>query len=415
MSALDDDIEAKANRIQEVEAAIADIEAELEDSKIPELSQQADDLRDELDALDDRMDDLDGRLNELSLEQEYAEEAIEDLEETVESAQNRKADATETIAEKEDAIEEAEARLAEKREAVADLEDELAELKDERRELQSDLQDARAERDAQKERVGTVESRLDSLESEAERLEWEIDELESEVGDYDPEEIPDHETVEAEIQRLDGEMEALEPVNMLAIDEYDRVSDELAEMGEKRDVLVEERDGIEERIERYESLKKETFMEAFDAINEQFTDIFERLSDGTGELHLENPEDPFDGGLTMKAQPGDKPIQRLDAMSGGEKSLTALAFIFAIQRYNPAPFYALDEIDAFLDAANAERVGEMVDDLAGSAQFVVVSHRSALLERSDRAIGVTMQGNNVSAVTGIRLGDDDGEEVPADD
>jgi chromosome segregation protein len=121
----------------------------------------------------------------------------------------------------------------------------------------------------------------------------------------------------------------------------------------------------------------------------------------------------------MKAQPGDKPIQRLDAMSGGEKSLTALAFIFAIQRYNPAPFYALDEIDAFLDAANAERVGEMVDDLAGDAQFVVVSHRSALLERSERAIGVTMQGNNVSAVTGIRLRDDESdgetEEVPADD
>jgi chromosome segregation protein len=119
----------------------------------------------------------------------------------------------------------------------------------------------------------------------------------------------------------------------------------------------------------------------------------------------------------MKAQPGDKPIQRLDAMSGGEKSLTALAFIFAIQRYNPAPFYALDEVDAFLDAANAERVGEMVDELAGDAQFVVVSHRSAMMERSERAIGVTMQGDNVSTVTGIQLGDDgDGDgEVPADD
>jgi chromosome segregation protein len=160
-------------------------------------------------------------------------------------------------------------------------------------------------------------------------------------------------------------------------------------------------------------------MTAFDAIDDHFRDIFERLSAGSGELHLENEADPFDGGLTMKAKPGDKPIQRLDAMSGGEKSLTALAFIFAIQRHNPAPFYALDEVDAFLDAANAERVGEMVDDLAGEAQFVVVSHRSALLDRSERAIGVTMQGDNVSAVTGIRLGDGDdegdGEGVVADD
>jgi chromosome segregation protein len=418
MEGIDADIEEAESAIEEVEAEIDDLEAELADSKIPELSAQADDLRAEIDEHEDRMDELDARLNELSLEKEYAEDAIDDLEETIETAQNRKADATETITAKEEAIAEQEAKLAEKREAVADLEDELAELKDERTELQSELQDARAARDAQKERVKEVESTLDSLESAAERLEWEIDELSSEVGDYDPEEIPDHDTVESEIQRLEEEMTALEPVNMLAIDEYDRVSDELAEMEEKRDVLVEERDGIRERIERYESQKKATFMEAFDAINEHFTDIFERLSNGTGELHLENPEDPFEAGLTMKAQPGDKPVQRLDAMSGGEKSLTALAFIFAIQRYNPAPFYALDEIDAFLDAANAERVGEMVDDLAGDAQFVVVSHRSALLERSERAIGVTMQGNNVSAVTGIRLGDDgdgDNEEVPADD
>ncbi|WP_318566709.1 chromosome segregation protein SMC [Salinigranum marinum] len=415
MRELDADIGEKDDAIDEVEASIAELETELADSKVPELSAKADDRRAEIDEYESRMDDLDARLNELSLEKEYAEEAIDDLEATIESAQNRKADATETIAATEEAIADQEERLAEKREAVADLEDELAELKDDRRELQSELQEARAARDAQRERVSTVESKLESLESSAERLSWEIDELEAEVGEYDPDEIPDHDTVESEIQRLQAEMAELEPVNMLAIDEYDRVSEELSEMQEKRDVLVEERDGIRERIERYESQKKETFMEAFDAIDEQFTDIFERLSDGTGELHLENPDDPFEAGLTMKAQPGDKPVQRLDAMSGGEKSLTALAFIFAIQRYNPAPFYALDEIDAFLDAANAERVGEMVDDLAGDAQFVVVSHRSALLERSERAIGVTMQGDNVSAVTGIRLGDADGEEVPADD
>jgi chromosome segregation protein len=209
-------------------------------------------------------------------------------------------------------------------------------------------------------------------------------------------------------------MSALEPVNMLAIDEYDEVQAELEDLQAGRETLVEERDGIEDRIESYEAQKKATFMEAFEAIDEQFQDIFQRLSNGTGQLYLENEADPFDGGLTMKAQPGDKPVQRLDAMSGGEKSLTALAFIFAIQRYNPAPFYALDEIDAFLDAANAERVGELVDELAESAQFVVVSHRSAMLDRSERAIGVMMQENNVSSVTGIDLTEGT-PEVPADD
>jgi chromosome segregation protein len=207
-------------------------------------------------------------------------------------------------------------------------------------------------------------------------------------------------------------MEALEPVNMLAIEEYDRVEEELDELQDKRATLVEEAEGIRDRIDTYEQKKKATFMDSFEAIDEQFQQIFERLSDGTGQLYLENEDDPFEGGLTMKAQPGDKPIQRLNAMSGGEKSLTALAFIFAIQRHNPAPFYALDEIDAFLDAANADLVGEMVDELSEEAQFVVVSHRSAMLDRSERAIGITMQGNNISAVTGIDLS---GGEVPADD
>ena len=414
MQALDDEIDGIGSEIRTVEGEIDDLEAELADSKIPELTAEADEIRAEIEEKESRMDELDGELNQLELEQQYAEEAIEDLQGRIESAQETKADARDEITALEAEIEEREAELAEKRAAVEELEAELAALKADREDLQATLRAAKTERDGKRDEVDRIESRLDSLQETAERLSWEVDELEAEVGDYDPEEIPGHEEVQSAIDRLTEEMEALEPVNMLAIDEYDEVESELDDLQERRDVLVDERDAIEERIDRFDRQKKETFMSAFDAINANFTDIFERLSDGTGELHLEDPEDPFDGGLTMKAQPGDKPIQRLAAMSGGEKSLTALAFIFAIQRHNPAPFYALDEIDAFLDAANAERVGEMVDDLSAEAQFVVVSHRSALLERSERAIGVTMQGDNVSAVTGIQVGESQ-EEVPADD
>ena len=414
MQAIDDEIAEIEGEIQEGAAEIDDLERELADSKIPELTAEADEIRETIEEKESRMDDLDARLNELELEQQYAEDAIDDLQGQIESAQEKKADARDEIREAEEGIEEREATLDEKRAAVEELEAELAALKSDREDLQATLRAAKTERDQKRDTVDRIEAKRDSLQGTAERLSWEIDELKAEVGDYDPDAIPGHEEVQAEIDRLTAEMEALEPVNMLAIDEYDEVKAELDDLQERRDVLVEERDAIEERIDRFDRQKRETFMQAFDAINANFTDIFERLSDGTGELHLEDPEDPFDGGLTMKAQPGDKPIQRLAAMSGGEKSLTALAFIFAIQRHNPAPFYALDEIDAFLDAANAERVGEMVDDLSADAQFVVVSHRSALLERSERAIGVTMQGDNVSAVTGIQVGDEGGE-VPADD
>ena len=398
--------------IETVEAEIEELEAEIADSEIPELTGRAEEIRGEIADLEDRMGEIDAELNELGLEKQYAEEAIEELHDEIEAAQNRKAEAEERVIDLEDDIDAERETLAEKEAAVEELEEELTDLKDDREELKNELADAKSARDEQKEAVSRVETRLEDLEDTESRLEWEVDELESQVGDYDADEIPDHETVTTEISRLEGEMSALEPVNMLAIEEYEEVEAELDDLESKRETLVEEADGIRERIEGYESRKRETFMDAFEGINEEFEDIFARLSSGSGELVLEDPEDPFEGGLTMKAQPGDKPVQRLDAMSGGEKSLTALAFIFAIQRYNPAPFYALDEIDAFLDAANAEMVGEMVEELADEAQFVVVSHRAALLERSERAIGVTMQENNVSAVTGIDLSS---MEVPADD
>ncbi|SDQ39331.1 chromosome segregation protein SMC [Natronobacterium texcoconense] len=410
------EIDEKTDEIEEIEGEIEELETELEDSKIPELTEQIEELEGEIDEREDRIAEIDGKLNELSLEKEYAEDAIEDLHDDIETAQNRKAEHEERIEEYEEQIAEKRGSLEEKREAVEELEAELAELKEDRSELKEDLAEARKERDEQQSRVDTVESKLEGERERVDELEWEIESLESEVGDYDPEDVPDHETVLEMIDLLQADMEAMEPVNMLAIDEYDEVREDLDELEDGKATLVEEAEEIRSRIEEYETQKKKTFMDSYEAIAEQFTEIFERLSEGTGSLHLENEEDPFDGGLTMKAQPGDKPIQRLDAMSGGEKSLTALAFIFAIQRHNPAPFYALDEVDAFLDAVNAERIGQMVEELAGEAQFVVVSHRSAMLDRSERAIGVTMQQDNVSAVTGIDLSDDsETEEVPVSD
>ncbi|WP_232700975.1 chromosome segregation protein SMC [Halobacterium wangiae] len=403
MQSIEADIDEQKSVIADVEADIEELEAELTDSRIPDLTAQKEEIQGDIDDLESRIDELDGELNSLQLEKEYAEDAVEDLHDDIEDAQNRKAEQQERIGELEEQIEAKEDVLEDKEEAVAELEEELTELKGEREDLKADLREAKSARDEQANEVEKVQNRLESLRRAEARLEEEIEELDDAVGDYDPEEIPDLDEVEENVQRLERRMDALEPVNMLAIEEYDEVEADLDDLEGKRETLVEERDGIQDRIARFDEQKKSTFMDSFDAINEQFQRIFSRLSAGTGELELEDPEDPFEGGLTMKAQPADKPVQRLDAMSGGEKSLTALSFIFAIQRHNPAPFYALDEVDAFLDAVNADRVGELVDELAGDAQFVVVSHRSAMLDRSERAIGVTMQSDNRSVVTGIDL------------
>ena len=412
MNELAGQIDEHAKAIETIEAEIEDLEAELADSKIPHLTSQIEEVEAEIGEFESTIDDLDGRLNELELEKTYATEAIDELHADVESAQNRKAEYETNIEQCRTEIDSFESDLCAKRDAVDELESELTELKADREELREELTAARRARDDHQERVNDVEARLQSERERADTLAWEIDALETEVGEYDPDDVPDHDTVVEMVELLEADMQALEPVNMLAIDEYEAVQTDLEELEANKATLAEEAAGIRDRIDQYEQQKKETFMEAYEEIDAHFTEIFERLSEGTGSLHLEDEEDPFEGGLTMKAEPGDKPIQRLDAMSGGEKSLTALAFIFALQRHNPAPFYALDEIDAFLDAVNADRVGSMVDELSDRAQFVVVSHRSAMLDRSERAIGVTMQEDNVSAVTGIDLST---EEVPADD
>ena len=121
---------------------------------------------------------------------------------------------------------------------------------------------------------------------------------------------------------------------------------------------------------------------------------------------MQEPEAPFSGGLTIEAQPRDKKKQRLEGMSGGEKSLTALAFVFAIQRYMPAPFYAFDEVDANLDGINVEKLAHIVQTQSKDTQFIVVSHRKPMIESANRTIGVTQKEKGISKVTGVKLRDE---------
>ncbi|MEM2022524.1 MAG: chromosome segregation protein SMC, partial [Archaeoglobaceae archaeon] len=114
-------------------------------------------------------------------------------------------------------------------------------------------------------------------------------------------------------------------------------------------------------------------------------------------------DDPFSSGLHIKVKPNNKPVQKLESMSGGEKSLVALALIFAIQMYRPAPFYAFDEVDMFLDGVNVGRVAKMIKKMSKEAQFIVISLRKPMLENADAIVGVTMGGDNSSIVTGIKL------------
>ena len=150
-------------------------------------------------------------------------------------------------------------------------------------------------------------------------------------------------------------------------------------------------------------MKNDAFMDAFEGTNKNFKEIFAELSDGSGELLLENPKAPFEGGLIIRAQPAGKTLLRLEAQSGGEQSLIALSLLLAIQRYKPAPFYVFDEVDMHLDGINIERAAKMIKRCARNIQFIVISLREPMIEAADRTIGVAMQEHDVSTITGIIL------------
>ena len=196
-------------------------------------------------------------------------------------------------------------------------------------------------------------------------------------------------------------MEALEPVNMLALEELQQLEHRLAELEERLEVLSKEREELLLRIETVATLRQEAFMEAFRAVDGHFRTIFAGLSDGEGHLQLENPEQPLEGGLTLVAHPKGKAVRRLASMSGGEKSLTALSFLFALQRFRPSPFYALDEVDSFLDGVNVERLAALIAAQADQAQFMVVSHRRPMIAAATRTIGVTQARGAHTQVVGL--------------
>lgn len=249
----------------------------------------------------------------------------------------------------------------------------------------------------------TQQTRREELVGLQEQLQAQAVDLPDPIPDIPNVETLDLVALQHELRSLQKRLQAMEPVNMLALEEYDRTQARLQELSEKLQTLEEERTELLLRIENFTTLRQRAFKEAFDAVNQNFQIIFAELSDGDGHLQLDDPNDPFNGGLNLVAHPKGKPVQRLASMSGGEKSLTALSFIFALQRYRPSPFYAFDEVDMFLDGANVERLARMIKKQAQQAQFIVVSLRRPMIESAERTIGVTQARGAYTQVLGIKL------------
>ncbi len=208
------------------------------------------------------------------------------------------------------------------------------------------------------------------------------------------------------IEELSSEIETLGSINQKAIEEYTLVTDEFGALVSEIDKLKDEKKSLEDLMQRLNDEKKKAFLKLYYSLRTDMNSIYYNLSGGgEAQLILTDENDPLNSEVHIRARPKGTNFSKLDALSGGEKSLTALAFIMAVQRIKPSPIYYLDEVDMFLDGANAERTGSLFMQNSKTSQILVVSLRKAMLKYADHVIGVTSFDDENSEVFEKTLND----------
>ena len=193
-------------------------------------------------------------------------------------------------------------------------------------------------------------------------------------------------------------------INPLALEEYNALEERLKFLAEQLEDLKRTKKDLLDIIKEVDDRVQQIFMEAFEEVAEHFKDIFARLfPGGDGRLFLTNPDDLLNTGVDVEARPPGKRIKRLSLLSGGEKSLTAVAMLVAIFKARPSPFYVLDEVEAALDDVNLGRLLTIFEELRESSQLIIITHQKRTMEIADALYGVTMRGDGVTEVISQRL------------
>ncbi len=252
-----------------------------------------------------------------------------------------------------------------------------------------------------------VEIKMNTMSLENARLNAELSGLEHEFKQYEGIELDTNKSesqLKAEVAKFERMASDMGAVNMKALEIYDKVEKEYHGLLSKRESLVGEKGDVLIMIDEIEVKKKDRFMKTFDTINENFKAIFKNISTkGEAFLKLENLENPFDDGVRVLVRLSGTKFMDIRSLSGGEKTMTALAFIFAIQEHEPHSFYVMDEVDAALDKHNSEKLAKLIRQYVDHAQYVVISHNDAMISEADNLYGVSMNDHGMTAVTSLKL------------
>ena len=302
--------------------------------------------------------------------------------------------------------------------------------------LEEEIEKARQEKEAQTARQNTFFARREEISGEMGRLDKELlrlqnqseklsERMESYVNymwsEYEltrqgaealrDEDAPELGQLKRRLEELKSAIRSLGNVNVNAIEDYKEISERYEFMKTQHGDLVKAEEALLKIIEELDAGMRRQFEEKFREIQREFDKVFkEMFGGGSGKLELLEDEDLLEAGIQIIAQPPGKKLQNMMQLSGGEKALTAIALLFAIQNLKPSPFCLLDEIEAALDDSNVDRFAKYLHKLTKYTQFIVITHRRGTMMAADRLYGITMQEKGVSTLVSVNLIEDELEQ-----
>ena len=295
---------------------------------------------------------------------------------------------------------------------VRELTDRLERLRDEVGRLETEAKTVREEVEKARQTQSRLELKLVELQADRRRLaetaERELKKSIEEIAASCPDELSqeDLEAAEAVAKDVREKIERLGPVNVLALEEFEEARQRQEFLETQQSDLLDSIRDTQQAIHEIDAASKRQFAEAFEQINKNFIVAFQSLfGGGAGEMRLTDPENPGESGIDIVASPPGKRLQNVALLSGGEKSLTALALLMATFQYKPSPFCVLDEVDAALDEANLIRMRRMIEQMSDRTQFIVITHSKTTMSAASTLYGVTMQEPGVSKIVSVRLGE----------
>ena len=321
----------------------------------------------------------------------------------------------EEVERKRENILEIEKTIAASHTAQSDAEQKLKDDIKTKEELSGRQKNFFASREELSERMAALDKEVYRLGSQKERMEESIesqinymwDEYEITLSDAENlknEEMNDLPAMKRGISGLKDEIRKLGDVNVNAIEDYRNLMERYTFLKTQHDDLVEAEKTLLNIIEELDTSMRKQFNEKFEQINREFDKVFKELfGGGKGTLELIEDEDVLEAGIRVIAQPPGKKLVNMMQMSGGEKSLTAICLLFAIQNLKPSPFCLLDEIEAALDESNVTRFAKYLHKLTKNTQFIVITHRRGTMEKADRLYGITMQEKGISTLVSVNL------------